>query len=169
MITFQEFLAESRSAPLYHATTAKHALTIWDTNIMRRGKRPENGINIRTVSLTRSLPFAASWLDIMGGAGIIFQLDQQKLNQRYRIKPYNYFGFPDSYNYITRIIPNERSSIAKSKGNDVAFDNQHEEIVIEDIKDFRSYVTKIYFMGNDIATFEDFKRKFSPAKVELLK
>lgn len=110
MISFKQFLTESRSAPLYHGTITKAVESIL---IDGKGIIPKtlhlahktgllaNYVNeygdkyVRGVSLTRNLHFADAW-----GSGWVLELDQRLLDQNYKILPYQYFQnhFPGARN-----------------------------------------------------------------------
>lgn len=96
MISFNQYLSESRSAPLYHATGASNLGEIFNqrgfeprtTQLARKlllAKGEEGEKLALGVSLTRSLRFAFSW------APIVFEFDQQKLAHNYRIIPLQYW------------------------------------------------------------------------------
>lgn len=86
MISFKSFLAESRSAPLYHKTDLK---SFW--HIMKDGAiaplTTHAGRSPAGVSLTRSIKTADAWRKFK--AGIIIEIDQEKLIRNKRVKPIN--------------------------------------------------------------------------------
>lgn len=131
MITFKQFLSEARMAPLYHGTTVKNAIRIIERNELW----PFFADNTDAISLTRSLDFALKWPIENSSATpdeiIVFELDQQKLSQNYKIKPYNYFR------YTSRISGGGK--VGHPKGW-----NEYEERV-EDrvIKNVDKYITKV--------------------------
>lgn len=151
MISFKNFLIESRSTPLYHATKDARAIKILETGEMKPGGN-EPGLDRSTVSLTRDLTFAKMWLTEGGSYkhGVIFVIDQRKLSHRHKIVPYSFFGSLDieqSRKYGSKPYhPTRRTPThsAYSKGKDYTFENQFEEAVIGEIKNFQKYVTKIY-------------------------
>lgn len=138
MIRFKQFLSESKSAPLYHATSYENAISIIKSNTLkptlssdinptytRRSGRPTN-------FLTRSLNHAVYYGNEMHDRYtlIIFELDQQKLNQRYKVKPIrNWFGVA-------------RNNAPMYKG--IPYGNEFEEIVDKPITSFTSYITAIH-------------------------
>jgi hypothetical protein len=92
-------LVEARSAPLYHATSYESAIKILQTNQIKSKTMHLNHLHLystgkkieqKGVSLTRDFNFAKNFPD-KEGAKVIFVLDQQKLAQRYKIKPVDYF------------------------------------------------------------------------------
>lgn len=143
MISFKQFLTESRSAPLYHATNPSKAyLILRDDNLAafptHMGMTPGSK---KAVSLTRSLETAARWRTaetIKNTSNIIFELDQQKLTHNYKIRPIEieyiwadrgYFGGDpktDRRNYV-----NKQSKL-------------FEEFVDRDIKPLSSYLKAIH-------------------------
>lgn len=130
MISFKQFLTEARMSPLYHATNLDGLKGMINDGVMRRGFLDRVGHphskDGKIISMTRNFTFAVWW------KSIVLQFDQQKLAQRYKIVPFNYF--PDDG---TRVIP------TNSKRN-WAFTNQFEESVLQDVKDPLKYITKIY-------------------------
>lgn len=102
MITFKDFLTESRSAPLYHATRFRYLKDIEERgiepktlhesskigNISDKHKviKRRHGDAIQGVSLTRDFKFAKRWSD-----ELILELDQRRLSQRYKIAPFQFF------------------------------------------------------------------------------
>ena len=136
MDNFKQFLEEGRDAPLYHATDINSAEQIIDTNMLLQGESEPShpGKNNRIISLTRSYDYAKSW-DV-----IIFELDQRKINQRYKIRPFNYF------NNVAR--------------NSDKFRAQSEESVINnDIKNISNYIIKIHI--SNITTYTKLKNEKS--------
>ena len=87
-------LTESKSAPLYHATQAGEASEIIsDNKLYGYTIHTINDTDYKGVSLTRSLQFAKNWVgNVYGNGGVIFELDQEKLNQKYKIVPIDYFS-----------------------------------------------------------------------------
>lgn len=84
MITFKDFLTESRSAPLYHATTIDKFY-----GIMKSGKIEARtnhaGVSPMGVSLTRSINTAFKWK----APCIVIEVDHEKLAQAKKIRPIN--------------------------------------------------------------------------------
>jgi len=86
-------LLESRSAPLYHTTSYTQLFSILKENKLKGNtKHTMNDKQYQGVSLTRDLDFAKWWSrEQLANVGIILQLDQNKLRQRYKIMPIDYF------------------------------------------------------------------------------
>lgn len=80
--TFQQFIAEGRDAPLYHASGIESAMAIVKTNKILP-LTTHHGNSVPGCSVTRSLKTAANW------SAIIFQLDQTKLVHNHKLKPLN--------------------------------------------------------------------------------
>lgn len=156
MITFKQFLTESRSAPLYHATSKANAKQILEYDIINVGY-VQPGIQKRTISLTRDFTFAKAWATMehpSWGGGVIFEFDQQKLSSRYKIVPYNFWGALQTASkqpVEARQLPDTKF---ESRGKNYHFDNQFEEAVLQNIKHPLNYVTKIY-VDDQIPSFLD--------------
>lgn len=139
MITFKTYLTEARLAPLYHATSPSKFRSIISDNVLVRGgedRRHTLSKDGRQISMTRNFIFAAEW------APVVLEFDQQRLSQRYKIVPFNYFP------KHARIFPYTNYGTTQQKGKNFAFDNQFEEAVLSDIKDPLKYVNKIYVSGD---------------------
>lgn len=144
MISFKQFLTESKSAPLYHATRLMNAEKILRDNTLF-GTMQEHGYTQgkKGIFLTRSLKHARH---IYGGEEkVIFVIDQLKLNQRYKIKPIK--------NWPRR---NDNHAPQYMTGN--MGGNEFEEFVeTNKITDIDNYIVKIYV-----------QHKIDPAKYPLL-
>lgn len=139
MITFKQFLEESKSAPLYHGTHRSAALSIIENNkILRGSSYGEHWTTIdgKHISLTRDKFFALTW------GAVVFELDQSKLNQNYKVIPFNFFS-----DRTRRLPSNDKYESPKRNFN---FSNQFEEAVTKDINNALRYVTKIYINGNKL-------------------
>ena len=105
-----DFILEGPDAPLYRAMQLEFALDSLNANkiagttkhrFWKHGKRyndahPEwdDAFWMKGVSLTRDIKFAQSW------ATVVFQLDQRRLQQTYKIIPFNWgFGIAGGYNH----------------------------------------------------------------------
>lgn len=157
MISFKSYLTESRSAPLYHGTETLNGIEILYDNVMNTGKLREPGLDKQTVSLTRDFTFARNWISEKGFvSGVIFEFDQRKLAQRYKIVPYSFFGQKVmGYMKSAREMPNSRVH-TNAKGKNYNFNNQFEEAVIGPIKNVKSYITKLWIDDMDDIEFEPF-------------
>lgn len=100
MITFKQFILESKSAPLYHGTYIDNV-----DSILKRGFRPETlqifyqahntaSLGKRGVSFSRSLKSVIWYMEneIKTDHYAIFVIDQQKLNSKFKVRPIDYFG-----------------------------------------------------------------------------
>lgn len=131
MLSFKDFLSEARMAPLYHATNTIAAANILKDNVLKTSfsdyKAPAS------TSFTRSFDFSKYWTntytDEKSADTIVFEIDQQKLAQNYKIKPFNF------YNHKTR----ETSTLNKRNEHR----NEYEERVTKNITNFDKYITKI--------------------------
>ena len=140
MISFKEFLTESKSAPLYHATRMSYAGKILDDDVLlpsvRLGKYNLKDIE-KAVSLTRSLNTARDWVSTKA-IRVIFEIDQEKLSQKYKINPINMF-------HIWRQTVYPPSS--NIKGN-AKVEELFEEAIFEPIKPLSKYLKKVIFDGS---------------------
>lgn len=122
MITFKQFINESRSAPLYHGTSMGLLYKMLDDGIQAKtqhndfavgrapikttiynGKRSaypardyKDTKKIPGVSLTRNFNFARKWAKANLGKisyTVVIELDQNALSQRYKIVPTNFYGW----------------------------------------------------------------------------
>lgn len=164
MISFKQYLEESRSAPLYHALPYDSYKEVMRYNELRAEtihkhdrvipKSDKNYIGV--VSLTRSLPFAIRWgvRKSEGEPFVVMELDQRKLTQRYKIVPYNHFQdsqFNDRINPTAR----ELNDVRKSSKFPI---NQYEENVIGDIKNVKDYLVRVHYPVKFEKKFKDFKK-----------
>lgn len=141
MITFKDFLTESRSAPLYHATKIyllpeifrrglRNNTTHNEKTLLMKNPRSSRNDLVYGVSTTRSFLTAKHWGGPQWGPmmeGIVIELDQKKLTHRYDIKPIQYFT-------KTRVIDTS------------GYRNEYEEFVIvpHDRPITPSYFTRLY-------------------------
>lgn len=128
MITFKSFLAEARMAPLYHGTDSVTAAKIIKSNTFLAssdwlGDIPDGVSFTRNISVARRF---ATKQDL----GVVFEVNQNKLSHRYKIKPVNFFnGIGGS----TREMDSSKNS-----GN-----NEYEERVFGQINNADSYIEKV--------------------------
>lgn len=135
MITFKDFLTESRSAPLYHATKLHHANKILEDDILYASEQ-YNGATVgqKVIFFTRSFKHA---LHVYGYSDmVIFEFDQQKLNQRYKISPIK--------NHAGRRTTNHKPMYMNDDMGTGLGGNEFEEIVKRNITQVNDYITKIY-------------------------
>lgn len=151
MINFKQYLAESRSAPLYHGTNLLRLAPIFRQGLMPRtlqerrkllktdnykglvgkNKKQIHPHHMMGVSTSRSFKMASVW-----GEGIVLELDQRRLAQKYEIKPIQYFQSP----YHDSLYP------ARSK-DATGHDNEYEEFIITHTNIPPHYITRIYVPG----------------------
>lgn len=148
MIAFKDFLIESRSAPLYHGTNMSALKYIIKVGIEPRTLQNSKKIGIynytvrygggpdwavtgdikyaKGVSTTRNFKFASAW-----GNGVVLELNQRKLAQRYKIVPFQYFD----------TVGSRYKEISASKDTTR---NEYEEFVITTKPIPFSYVERVY-------------------------
>ena len=135
MISFKTFITEAKSAPLYHATRYGNAGFILGENTLKPSRRAGQlgGNNIaQAISLTRSIKTARDWVPT--DTRVIFELDQNKLAQNYKITPVNMANvWRDSG---TR--SDDRRPMLNSKHEEL-----FEEMVNKPITDLSKYLTKV--------------------------
>jgi len=147
MISFKQYLEESKSAPLYHATTFGAAEKIFGSgNFLPvtthakwkalKGPRPiyndpsysTNNSNISKdvitgISATRSMRFAIRWMDQrFPSRYIIFEFDQQKLTYNNEIIPISFFQHIGKNNRTGRP--------ARAMGGENITTNEFEEFIV---------------------------------------
>lgn len=138
MISFSEFLAESRYQPLYHGTSSFNATEIIRTNIIKGTLQSMLDSDSPTgVSLTRNFKVAKLFAthgdnlrDIH--SGVVLEIDQQKLRGNYKVRPFNFFD--------DKTRRSESDDVFNSK-------NEFEELVYGNIKDADRYITKIILLA----------------------
>ena len=145
MIGFSQFLIESKSAPLYHATDFSKAVAIISGNNLK-AKKQGDYISNRTrgqtvIFVTRDIRHSYYWVEDSGG--VIFQLDQLKLSQKYQIKPVkNWIGSNPKPIYM--------------RGTSNRGDNEFEEVIITDqIHNLRDYIKKVIVVFDTDDTYHD--------------
>ncbi len=124
MISFKEYLEEGRDAPLYHGTSISRvayiindgmikSLTGHDGQKLLRTK--DSGPRIAGVSMSRSFDYAKDW-----GMDVVFQFDQRKLAQKFKIIPVQFWSMAKSSRYkeMLGIRPNMSTG------------NEYEEFVV---------------------------------------
>ena len=125
-----EILLEGRDAPLYHATGPGNALFIIENNEFK----PRTSHSLKKVglsdheegiSLSRNIHSARLFGDV------VFELDQRKLSQNYRMIPFDYWGLSNEPENVGLGRRKERYAEA-------------EEFVIGPIKNASRYITAIH-------------------------
>ena len=131
-MNFKHYLEEGRDAPLYHGTSRGKADLIIKDNILRDYTHQMiGGKRIYGVSLTRNFDFASVFRSTMA----VFELDQRKLAQRYKIQPYDWY-FRDG-------SPSEKRRTTKI---------EYEEFLAGTIMNLNKYITKIHIYENESET-----------------
>jgi hypothetical protein len=136
--SFKEYLEESRMAPLYHGTPLYRGRSILMSNILQAKneafeKRDHPFYGKKCVSTTRSLKYAIKFVENYENAEniVVFEFDQRKLAQNYRIKPFNFWN---SYRL----------------GN-----TEYEEVILGDIRNVNSYITRAYIHNSPTYNEDD--------------
>lgn len=127
-------LLESKSAPLYHATTTRYADMILQSNKLKGiTSQVKDGKMIFGVSLTRSIHFAKTLDLVSENSRVIFVLDQEKLSQKFKILPIDFYTtHPEAHGFISDKYPRRRGDYAES-----------EEFILGDITNVNNYITRI--------------------------
>lgn len=122
MITFKDFLTESRDAPLYHGTRWAALLKILTVGIEPRTNQnitklygwTKKGMMRSGVSVARNFRFARSW-----SGGPVIELDGRLLHQAYKMVPFQYWS------HTARVIPTNTEMSRDTH-------NETEEFIITD-------------------------------------
>lgn len=160
MITFKQFLEESKSAPLYHATNYGRFESIVDHDVLRATIQSK-GFGTQTdnksvIFLTRDFKHSV-WYGqvVLGSPYVVMEFDQATLANRFKIKPIlNWSGSYDD-------DPMKRP-IYSGRGY-----NEFEEIIDRDIKNPMKYVKAVYF--NSQSSMKDFISLYEPQNTNALK
>lgn len=143
MISFKSFLAEARMAPLYHATSVWNAERILKENKIkgRSIQRSQTIFGDRDrmmfgVSLTRNFNVGKKYF-----GDVVFELDQQRLAQRYKIIPFNYWNSDDE-----TLLYKTGTARAQSTNRDDLQDrpNEFEEFLVGDIDNLSKYLKHLW-------------------------
>ena len=142
-------LVEARTAPLYHATSMLQAEKILAGNSLTGYTlQTINGKTVHGVSLSRDLNFAKHWLTTgnaqsgKGRGGVIFELDQNKLAQRYKIAPIDYYHSPDS---IVKTVELRTGDYAEAE----------EFVVTSEIRNLENYIIHILMLSKTFKMFNN--------------
>lgn len=124
MITFKQFLAEAHYAPLFHATPLENL-----EGILEQGLYSEIG----DISAARSIHNAKWYIQhefsLYNSGYVILELDQNKIRQRYKVVPFDYYMFTG------------RSGLRRKEAEEV--------IKTYDNLDSKIYIKKIYYFKKD--------------------
>lgn len=158
MITFKDFLAESRSAPLYHGTGISEIESILKSNSLlgarQRFKHPVTRDN-KVIFVTRSLKHAEAIVDDMFiSGGVIIELSQAKLTQRYKIRPLKHHNIlrqeimtGTKFPYTDEERREAKLHLPYYMGN-VSGNEFEEAILTKRIDNISQYITKIIAYDN---------------------
>lgn len=146
MITFKAFLSEARMAPLYHGTSLDNAKAILKSNVMKVNK-PEIGYGTQSktsaISFTRSIKYAMTWAleSLNKEEAVIFEFDQQKLTQRYKIVPFNFWNTDEARG----ISASDAHLKTRKRGY-----TESEERITKDISNVNQYIKTIWVGDKDM-------------------
>lgn len=169
LIPFSTFITEGRDAPVYHATEIDNAIQMISNNAIipytvhprtlvqgipdRQGRTDQI---VEGFSTTRSLRFARLF---SGRSGVIFQLNQAKLAQKYRIVPVNHFStyqkFPDKEEYEEFVISNK--TVPLSSYLDAIYLISSNPL--KSVEQYKANSSDIYFKQLDATIFSNPKFK----------
>lgn len=144
MISFKDYLTESKSSPVYHGTWGN---AMWMIFIQGQGIRPLTGHSpaklahrfqepsdfggrVSGVSVSRNFKFSAGY-----GSGWVIELDQVKIAQRYKIRPFNY--------WMNRSAAVARATHETSKAYNKL--NEYEEFIITNKNIPVDLVTRVWY------------------------
>lgn len=177
MISFKEYLTEARMAPLYHATLIKSAEKILKGNVLigdivRDDRQNAYNIDKKVIFVTRSLKHAKHYISAISGtytATVIFVLDQQKLSQRYKIKPIKNWQIDREDTYYDSPTQKRSQSIHKPMYmSHVIGGNEFEEVIVADrVSNISNYITKI--LVNYSVNPKEYPTLASDDRVEIVK
>lgn len=134
---FCESYLESNYAPLYHNTDYLSFIDIINDNELKCSSNPNlfDGEIVSMVSLTRKKDLDLSYYNPY--LEIEIELDANKLRNKYKLIPYDYF------------IHNNREKLSKSNINR-EYPFEYEEMVLVDIDNVMNYIISINFKNNII-------------------
>lgn len=153
MISFKEYLTESRSAPLYHGTDINNLYNILlnkqgiiprtyhtASSLLKHNAKKNVDIiktfrKVNGVSATRDLNFALHFKGWTSKAVLV--LDQRALSNRYEIRPIQYW---QGEGYPTRL--------SSSNFVDTLHNNEYEEFIITQKPIPVNYITGIVIPSN---------------------
>lgn len=146
MITFKQYLSEARLAPLYHGTSIDNAKAILKSNVMRTN-RPEIGFGVQSktsaISFTRAIKYAMTWAleSLHENEAVILEFDQQKLAQRYKIVPFNFWSTEEGRG----MSMSDAHLKTRKRGY-----TESEERVTKDITNVNQYIKTIWVGDKDL-------------------
>lgn len=147
MITFKQFLSETRQAPLYHGTRFDRMHDILHDNTLKTSVRNNtkhyNGKGFdKAISLTRSLKTALEWVNYRG---VIIELDRDKLRQKYKIRPVNMANIWDMH-------WDEMAGVSSYSGNNpegAKREHLFEEFIDTNITNIKKYITALHIPASE--------------------
>lgn len=146
MITFKNYLVEARMAPLYHATRGYNAENILNMMMIEprtfhsNRKLLKGPFHSKDFEASRGVSFTRSLRTAQQIGNVIFVLDQQKLTQKYQLKPINYFSGVAGNN---QFIGNTRST-----GHDDPRNEFEEFVLTNKAIPLEKYLTKVMYTAS---------------------
>lgn len=152
MKDFQTFITEGRDAPLYHGTSTFNARQIIKYNIFEARTQhvghllgnpdsPHKNVSKHPIperNTYNGVSFSRNFEKSKSFGDIVFEVDQSKLVQNYKIRPVQWFS-------STSIMRNARTS----KYAKIGMSTESEEFVLGSIKNADKYITAIWFPDDD--------------------
>jgi len=165
---YKKILESYSRSNLYHAIKTEYALTALDKNKLaahsiqrywpdgKRRKDDEEGYDesyfLRGLSLTRDKKYAANWNNI------IFEFDQEKLKNKYKIIPYNW-GFSIGGGYKKQNHKREKEEFLIVSKEESSFNNKEFLNMIKKpggyIYPLDKYLVGIYISKNSYDIYTD--------------
>lgn len=142
MISFKQFLTESRSAPLYHGTDLYNLepILVNKQGIAPRTSHESNELlitrrsphkMIKGISTSRNFKFAAQYRGF--NDSVILELNQNLLSQNYKLVPIQFWQHL-----------NDRPARPQEKSFVIPKRNEYEEFIVTDKPVPVKYITRLY-------------------------
>lgn len=157
MITFKQFLEESKSAPLYHGTTVGRLHDIFDQDVLKsitRFSPLQHRSLIPTVYFSRVKKVSIRYMHHAHDnpkSHVLLQFDQRKITNNHKLEPvWNWRkgmdlmqSSPEPYNkhWVNRPV---KPSLENDSG---MYAYEAEEVLTGDLKHPFKYITKITVFG----------------------
>lgn len=165
MISFKQYLVESKSAPLYHVTELKSFINIADDKVLKAKPQAygfkgneEDRFGKKTIFFTRNFQNAKSF-SRMRVDPLILKFNQERLNQRYRIEPIH--NWSRQYHKTT---PPHKKAVGGSYMSGAVYGTEFEEIVEKDIKNPLQYIDEIFFHYGVPSSIEKLQKRYPDIK-----
>ncbi len=169
MITFKEYIAEGRDAPLYHGVfmnNLSHIDAALKNNVLKAvgdhryfgqwvGKKMDKMFG---TSMSRLMKFSVTWA---GKVGVTVEFNQRSLAQTNRIVPFSFFTAGKSGTTGSRLQYDAANAKDEVNFADESFphgfNNQFEENVLGDIKNLDRHIIRI--LVRDDKAIESLKKR----------